>query len=113
MGRDGQAPKFMGRRNRNGVPYLAVSTVLAIGLIAYTQVSSSASIVITYLTGLVGSAQLVNWIVMSGSWIKWNRALKAQGISRDTLPARSRFQPFAAYYAFTCACIVTFWQGYG
>ncbi|ORY92510.1 putative carnitine transport protein [Leucosporidium creatinivorum] len=112
MGRDGQAPKLFSKRNRNGVPFIAVGIVLTLCLVAYCQVSSSASIVITYLTGLVGSAQLVGWIVMSGTWIRWNAGLKAQGISRDTLPARSRFQPFAAWYAFISAIVVTFFQGY-
>lgn len=59
MGRDGQAPKIMARRNRNGVPYVAVVVVLAISLLSYCQVSTSAQVVITYLTGLVGAAQLV------------------------------------------------------
>jgi hypothetical protein len=40
------------------VPWIAVGTVLILCLVSYCQVSSSASIVITYLTGLVGSAQV-------------------------------------------------------
>lgn len=87
--------------------------VILISCLSYCQLSSSAQVVITYLTGLVGSAQLVNWCVMSGSWIRWNAGLKAQGISRDSLPVRSRFQPYAAYYAFVSAIVVLFMQGYG
>lgn len=50
---------------------------------------------------------------MSGSWIRWNAGLKAQGISRDTLAARSRFQPYAAWYAFIMSILVILMQGYG
>ena len=134
MGRDGQAPKIMAKRNRNGVPYVSVLVCLAIALLSYCQVSTSAQVVssalalpavrgradllmllqvITYLTGLVGAAQLVNWCVMSFTYIKWARALKAQGISRDTLYCRSRVQPYAAYYALVCSIFVTLMQGYG
>lgn len=92
---------------------------------------SSAQVVITWLTGLVGSAQLVNWVVMSVTWIRWNHGLKSQNISRDTLYVRVRsfvllpatslmpcgasqspFQPFAAWYALVSSTLVLFMQGY-
>lgn len=63
MAMDGQAPKIFARRNRNGVPYLAVSAIIALSLLGFCQVSSSAQVVITYLTGLVGSCQLLVWVV--------------------------------------------------
>ncbi|KAK4049023.1 general amino acid permease agp2 [Microbotryomycetes sp. JL201] len=113
LARDGQAPKFFARRNRNGVPYVAVLATMVLALLSYCQVSSTAAVVIEYLTGLVGSCQLVNWIVMSWSWIRWNSGLKAQGISRETLPVRSRFQPFAAWYALVASILVILMQGYG
>ena len=41
-----------------------------------------------------------NWCVMSVTWIRFNAAMKAQGIDRKTLlPSISRFQPYAAYWA--------------
>ncbi|KAM0787408.1 hypothetical protein ACM66B_003492 [Microbotryomycetes sp. NB124-2] len=113
LARDGQAPKFLARRNRNGVPYIAVLVTMALALLSYCQVSSTAVVVIEYLTGLVGSCQLVNWIVMSYSWIRWNSGLKAQGIDRATLPVRSRFQPYAAWYALVASILVILMQGYG
>ncbi|KAK4056821.1 general amino acid permease agp2 [Microbotryomycetes sp. JL221] len=113
MARDGQAPKFLARRNRHGVPWVAVAACLILSLLSYCQVSTTAQKVITYLTGLVGACQLVNWVVMSVTWIKWNAAMKAQGISRDTLYARSPLQPFAAWYALISSILVLFMQGYG
>ncbi|ORY92486.1 amino acid permease/ SLC12A domain-containing protein [Leucosporidium creatinivorum] len=112
MARDGQAPAFLGKRNRNGVPFFAVLACLSIGLLAFCQVSSSAVVVVTYLTGLVGSAQLVNWQVMSFTWIRWNAGMKAQGISRDTLHCRSIFQPYAAWFALFGSTFVLLLNGY-
>ena len=113
LARDGQAPKVLARRNRNGVPYVAVIVTTLITMLSYCQVSSTAQVVITYLTGLVGSAQLVNWIVMSASWIRWNAGLKAQGIPRSSLPVQSWAQPYAAWYALICSIVVILMQGYG
>ncbi|KAK4055999.1 general amino acid permease agp2 [Microbotryomycetes sp. JL221] len=117
LARDGSifkpVAKQLVKRNRNGVPWVAVLVTMVISLLSYCQVSSSAAVVIEYLTGLVGSCQLVNWIVMSYSWIRWNSGMKAQGISRATIPVRSRFQPFAAWYAFISSIIVILMQGYG
>lgn len=51
--------------------------------------------------------------VMSYSWICWNSSMKKQGISRDTLHARSRLQPYCAWYSLISSCIVFLMQGYG
>lgn len=85
MARDGHAPRIFAKRNRNGVPWVAVTAVLAISLLSYLQLSAGSAIVIQYLAGLVGTAQLVSWMSMTLTWIRWNRGLKAQGISRDSL----------------------------
>jgi amino acid transporter len=47
-----------------------------------------------------------NWTVMATTWIRFNAAMKAQGIDRETfLPVKSRFQPYAGYWAFSCAFV--------
>ncbi|KAI5480507.1 DNA repair protein REV1 [Pseudohyphozyma bogoriensis] len=112
MSYDGQMPKIVGKRNRNGVPWIAVVISLSIALLSYCQLNTSASVVITWLTGLVGSAQLVNWMVMSATWLRWNAAYKAQGISRDTLYSRSRFAPWCAWYGLINSTLVMLMQGY-
>lgn len=62
---------------------------------------------------LVTASQLLNWIIMSSTWIRFNAGLKAQGIDRNTfLPYRSRFQPFAAWYALIMSVLVLFFSGY-
>jgi hypothetical protein len=40
MARDGQAPMVFARRNRNGVPHVAVGACLVVSLLSYCQVSS-------------------------------------------------------------------------
>jgi amino acid transporter len=50
---------------------------------------------------------------MSTTWIRFNAAMKAQGLDRKTfLPYRSRLQPFAAWYAFVMSFIILILSGY-
>lgn len=45
---DGHAPKIFLRRNRNGVPVVAVLAVLVCGLLAFMQVNHGANIVLNW-----------------------------------------------------------------
>lgn len=50
---------------------------------------------------------------MSTTWIRFNNAMKKQGIDRKTfLPYRSVLQPYAAWYAFTMSFCVLVISGY-
>jgi amino acid transporter len=49
---------------------------------------------------------------MSFTFIRWKKACDAQGFDRNTLPHKSLFQPFSAYYALTGTMIMTFVGGY-
>ncbi|KAL8276088.1 hypothetical protein RQP46_011503 [Phenoliferia psychrophenolica] len=112
MSRDGHAPSFLAKRNRNGVPYLAVIVSGILSFLSYCQVSSSAQIAISWLSGIVTACQLLNWVLFSFTWICWNRAMKVQGVSRSTLPVTSWIMPYGAWWAFISGVFVLFMQGY-
>ncbi|GAA5854013.1 hypothetical protein JCM8547_008193 [Rhodosporidiobolus lusitaniae] len=112
LSKDGHAPSFITNVNRNGVPYISVSICLGLLCLSYCQVSADASVFIDYLVNISSAGQLVNWVLMSITWIRWNKARHVQGLSRDSLPCRSRFQPYAAYYSLICSVLVTLLQGY-
>lgn len=46
------------------------------------------------------------------TFIGWYNALKAQGISRDSLPWKAPFMPFFAYWAIGTGCIVIIFSGW-
>lgn len=58
------------------------------------------------------ASQLINFSVITYTYIRFKKALDAQGISRDTLPYKGRFQPYLAYIALTACFIMTFVGGY-
>ena len=96
---EGKAPKFLTRCTKNGVPVYCVLIVLLIALLSFLQVSNSASVVLEWFVNLVTASQLINFSVMSYTYIRFRKACEAQGISRDSLPHKGWLQPFSAYYA--------------
>jgi yeast amino acid transporter len=109
---EGKAPKLFSRTTRNGVPIYAVLFVLMISLLAFLQVAEDTATVLEWFVSIITASQLINFACMCYTYIRWYNALKAQGISRDTLPYKGWFQPYAAYIAM-CGCItLTFVGGY-
>lgn len=49
---------------------------------------------------------------MTFTFIRFKKALEAQGIDRNTLPHKGFWQPFTAYYALAGTFIMTFVGGY-
>jgi len=86
---------------------------MGLGCLAYLSVSAGTAKVLGWWISLVTASQLLNWMIMSFTWIRFNAAMKAQGLDRKTfLPYRSRVQPYAAWYALTMATIVLGISGY-
>jgi amino acid transporter len=109
---DGHAPKVFTRCTRNGVPVYAVLLVLGIGMLAFLQVSTSAAVVLSWFVSLVTASQLINFSVMSVTYLYFRRALAAQGIPRESLPHTTYWQPYTTYFALTCTVVMCFVGGY-
>ena len=60
----------------------------------------------------ITASQLINFCVMSFTFIRFKKACEAQGLSRDSLPYKGRWQPFLAWYALTGCFLMTFVGGY-
>ncbi|KAG6008150.1 hypothetical protein E4U21_004907 [Claviceps maximensis] len=109
---EGRAPRFLTICTNKGVPLYCVGFVLLFALLAFLQLSQNASIVLGWLVSLVTASQLLNFCCICTSYLCFYRALKAQGISRDSLPYKAWFMPFAAYYALVAAFLMAFVGGY-
>ncbi|KAI0896181.1 amino acid permease/ SLC12A domain-containing protein [Annulohypoxylon nitens] len=109
---ESKAPRVLTRCTRKGVPIYCVFIVLLIALLAFLQVSQNAAVVLSWFVSLVTASQLINFSVMCVTYICFHRALKVQGISRDTLPYKGILQPYAAYYALFATFVMTFIGGY-
>ncbi|KAK4134706.1 hypothetical protein BT67DRAFT_402605 [Trichocladium antarcticum] len=109
---EGKAPAVFKQCTRKGVPLYSVLAVLCIAFLAFLQVSNSAAVVLQWFVNLVTASQLINFSVICVTYLRFHKALKAQGISRDTLPYRAMFQPYAAWYGLIGCFVMAFLGGY-
>ncbi|KAM3065078.1 general amino acid permease agp2, variant 6 [Clarireedia jacksonii] len=109
---EGKAPQFLTKCTKQGVPIYCVGVTLAIALLSFLQVSNNAAVVLQWFVNLVTASQLINFSVMAYTFICWKRACDVQGLDRNTLPHKSFWQPFCAYYALTGCFIMAFVGGY-
>lgn len=66
----------------------------------------------TWLLNLSTVAGLIAWATLSFCYIRFHAAMKAQGVSRDTLPWKAPLQPYAAWFGFIGSTIITLVAGF-
>ncbi|KAK4086763.1 general amino acid permease (Agp2) [Purpureocillium lilacinum] len=109
---EGKAPKFMTKCTRAGVPVYCVGFVLCFALLAFLQLESNAAKVLDWFVSLVTASQLINFAVVCTTYLFWYKALRAQGISRDSLPYKAWLMPGAAWYGLVGTFVMAFVGGY-
>ncbi|KAH7126503.1 amino acid permease [Dactylonectria estremocensis] len=113
MTTDRQLPQIFGRTNKSGVPYVAVITAWLFGPLAYLSLGAGgASQAFTWLLNLSTVAGLIAWSTLCVCYIRFHSALKAQGVSRDSLPWKSPLQPYTAWIGFAGSAIFTLVVGF-
>jgi len=109
---EGKAPRILAQCTKGGVPIYSVAVVIAIALLSFLQVSNNAAVVLQWFVNLVTASQLINFSVMTFTFIKFKKGLEAQGISRDSLPHKGFLQPYFAWYSLTATTLMCFVSGY-
>lgn len=112
MAVDGKAPSIFAKCNKFGIPYYAVIAALSFCLLSLLQLSKSSSTVLDWLVGICTASYLLNYFGTVLTYLHFHEALKKQGVDRNTLPYRGRFQPYAAWYALFGTFIMTLILGY-
>ncbi|KAJ6024119.1 hypothetical protein N7540_004916 [Penicillium herquei] len=108
----GHAPRFFARCTKAGVPIYALFFALSFCLLAFLQVNTSSAEVMNYLVDLVTCCQLINYGFTAFTYRHFYSALKRQGISRDTLPYKGKFQPYTSYLAMGGTAFMVLAGGY-
>lgn len=99
MALEGQAPAFLARCNRRGLPYYAVACTMAFSALGFLQVSNSSATVLNWLVSIITASYLLNYFGTCITYLHFHASCRKQGVDRDQLPYRGRFQPYAAWYA--------------
>jgi len=109
---DGKAPRFLLKCTKGGIPIYCYAGPVAFGLLSFLQMSNNSAVVLQWFVNLVTASQLLNYAIIAFTYLRFHKALKAQGIDRASLPHRSFWQPFSAYYALTGTLIMALIGGY-
>ena len=108
-----QAPAFFAKCTKNGIPVYAFAVTMLFPLLSFLGVSSGTAQAVTWLANLTEAAQLIDYIIMSVTYIFFYRALRAQGIDRkSSLPYYGYFQPYCAYIGVVGMSVVVGCYGY-
>ncbi|KAI0748018.1 dicarbixylic amino acid permease [Daedaleopsis nitida] len=108
----GQAPKIFARVNKNGVPYPALLLCTAFCALVFLNVSSSSSKVFSWFVNLVSTFGAITWMCICYTHIRFMKAVKAQGMSRQELPYTAPFQPWGSWFALIATAVITLFKGF-
>ncbi len=109
---DGQAPKFLRKCTKKGVPIYAVIVVALISCLTFMVASNSSATVFSWFVGLSTCATLITYSMMMIVWVGFYKSLEAQGISRDTLPWKAPFMPYHAYIGIATGITLILFLGF-
>lgn len=109
---EGLAPSFFTRTTSKGVPYIAVASTAAFGLLGFMNEASSGAQVFDWFINITGVAGFISWTCIGVSHLAFMRALRAQGISRDSLPYKAMWQPWFSWYGVFFNVLIILTQGF-
>lgn len=113
LANEGHAPKLLTRVNRHQTPYLAVAMTSAVGLLGFLNLSDGGSEAFNWFLDITAVAGLICWASINLSHIRFQAALKLQGLSRRaTLPYLAPLQPYLSYYGLFFNVLIVLTQGF-
>ena len=83
LAEDRQAPRILLRVNRFGTPYVAVAFSLLLIFLAYLSLGSNSSVAFGWFVSITSVANLITWVVIEVSYLRFYYAMKFQGIDRS------------------------------
>ncbi|WP_425427806.1 amino acid permease [Terribacillus saccharophilus] len=110
LAKEGKAPRFLGKLNKNGVPVNALIGTAVVGCAAFLTSFFGNGVVYTWLLNVAGMTGFIIWIGIAVSHYRFRKAYVAQGYDIKDLPYTAKFYPFAPIFALTLSIIVVVGQ---
>lgn len=109
----GNAPSFFKACTKSGVPYRAVAASALFAPLAYLNCGSSGAVVFNWFVNLTNTSAFTSWICCCIIYLRFRKALKAQGIPDSELPYHSSMmQPWGSWVAMVCFTILVLINGF-
>ncbi|MGG1399211.1 amino acid permease [Bacillus salipaludis] len=112
LARQGKAPKFLGKLNKNGVPVNALIVTTLVGTLAFLASFFGDGTVYIWLLNASGMSGFIAWLGIAICHYRFRRAYVAQGRDLSKLPYKSKLFPFGPIFAFVVCGFVVLGQNY-
>lgn len=112
LARDGQAPRFLLKCTKSGVPIYCVATVSLISCITFLVCSTSAVEVFYWFVDLTTTGLIATYTFMLWVFVGWYRARTAQRLPLSELHYTAPLAPYSAYFALFLGCVAIFFIGF-
>ncbi|PHH92418.1 hypothetical protein CDD83_7487 [Cordyceps sp. RAO-2017] len=109
---EGRAPRILRKCWSNGVPIYCFCIVMCFPLLSFLQVGNGSAKVLDWLVSLITAGGIIDYLVMSVTFLFYYRACKAQGVDRASLPYCGWGQPYCAIVALFFQTLVIIFYGY-
>lgn len=109
---DGRAPAFFKKSNSKGVPIYCFLFTMLFPMLSFLQCGNGSAKVLSWLLALITGGGVINYIVMSVTFLNYYQACKVQGHDRRTRPYYGYFQPYGAWVALVLQTIVVLTYGW-
>jgi lysine-specific permease len=112
LAKEGKAPAFLKKINRNGLPANALYFSAIIGMAAFLTSLFGEGTVYTWLLNAAGLSGFLSWLGISVTHYRFRKAYKAQGKDLNELPYVSKWFPFGPVLATVLCMIAILGQNY-
>ena len=109
---EGRAPAILRECNSKGVPVWCFCVVMLFPRLSFLPRSKGSAEALNILLSLITGGGIVDYIVMSITFLFYYRACQAQGVDRRTRPYYGYFQPYGAWVALVVQIVVVYTYGY-
>lgn len=107
-----QAPRIFLKCTKKGVPIYAIGFTAIWSALAYLAASKGAGNVFVWFLTLGTVATLFTWCSILVAYMRFRQALAAQGVNRDSLVFKSKFQPYTAWVALVFFSVIIIFNGW-
>lgn len=112
LAKSGQAPKFLAKVNKRGIPMAALVITTIIGAACFMSSLVGDGNAYAWLINASGLAGFITWMGIAWSHWKFRKAYIAQGRKLKDLPFKAKFYPAGPIIALIMCAIVILGQGY-
>ncbi|KMY54846.1 gamma-aminobutyrate permease [Bacillus sp. FJAT-27231] len=110
MAQDGQAPQFLAKVNKRGVPVRALVATAIIGMLAFLASIFGDGTIYVWLMNSVGITTFIFWLGIAISHYRFRKAYVAQGRSLEDLPYRAKWFPYGPLFAIALCLFILLGQ---